>query len=56
MDRKPCNNGFYFMDSYLYKPVTMPYALLFNNSDLVPETQKWHLERPNRKNKATSLI
>ena len=23
MDRKPCNNGFYFMDSYLYKPVTM---------------------------------
>ena len=27
MDRKPCNNGFYFMDSYLYKPVTMQITL-----------------------------
>ena len=28
MDRKPCNNGFYFMDSYLYKPVTMCFTTL----------------------------
>ena len=30
MDRKPCNNGFYFMDSYLYKPVTMYHTRAHN--------------------------
>ena len=41
MDRKPCNNGFYFMDSYLYKPVTM---LFFINRLLLGIADCWEKE------------